>query len=276
MGVWMLAKALMLRQTITDGGAYVPDQVCHYDPTVRKPGLATFSRTWEWHAPNRRRWVRSLPNAPSWDRPMATDDGDWDHDARQCRAEWDAAALDHVRSFWKPYGVTFPFNLLHKCLVERGAYWSKADYAFIRQGESEPTYKLRGKARRKDCVPHPFYEMFQNILDGIDELPADLEYDKSSLLKIGKYNIIQASHGYKKLKHIRPGDECVFHHAARFNNVWMPLTDEKDYQARKNRKQRHRGQAVEWFERYRHDGIHATHRHMVENDLRTQPRLSLV
>ena len=60
-GVWMVAKALGLRQSITDGGIYTPDAVPHF--RGKKPGLDTLSRPWGWEdRKNRQRGYVPLPS----------------------------------------------------------------------------------------------------------------------------------------------------------------------------------------------------------------------
>jgi hypothetical protein len=118
-GVWMVAKALGLRQCITDGGIYDPNAVCFWKE--RKPGLDTLSRQWEW-ADNvkYRRWHGAMEGL-NWNAM------DWS----ALPANIDKLATDHVQKFWKPYGLELPFQLEHKKdnTFTKAAYWSKADYA---------------------------------------------------------------------------------------------------------------------------------------------------
>ena len=63
LGVWMLAKALGLRQTITDGGIYQPAAVPHLKPDAKCPGLDTLSRPEAWARPKLGRTVGPLGGA---------------------------------------------------------------------------------------------------------------------------------------------------------------------------------------------------------------------
>src|SRR5262249_21122856 len=45
LGVWMLAKPLGLRQTITDGGIYQPGAVAHLKPDAKRPAMGPLSRS---------------------------------------------------------------------------------------------------------------------------------------------------------------------------------------------------------------------------------------
>src|SRR5205823_6636686 len=113
-GVWMVAKALGLRQTITDGGIYTPGAVCAF--RGKRPGLDTLSRAWDWHAPRRGRCHAPLGGL-DWAGPWPA------------LAEVDELAAGHVACFWAPYGLSLPFRLEHKTTFRSGAYWSKGDYA---------------------------------------------------------------------------------------------------------------------------------------------------
>ena len=63
LGVWMLAKALGLRQTITDGGIYQPAAVPHLKPDAKCPGLDTLSRPEAWARPKLGRTIGPLGGA---------------------------------------------------------------------------------------------------------------------------------------------------------------------------------------------------------------------
>jgi hypothetical protein len=175
LGVWMLAKALGLRQSITDGGIYTPAAVPHW--RRRRPGLDTLSRMGEWDAPHRGRTLAPLPGLGHWHPDLPVPD------------DADAAALAHVRAFWEPYGLGFPFELAHKVenAFRRAAYWGKADYALLRvDGTIDP--KIRGKNRKKDRADEeeklsPQHRLLNNILAEKDEFPADLTYTRGGFLR---------------------------------------------------------------------------------------------
>ncbi len=251
LGVWMLAKSLGLRQTITDGGIYSPRSVCFFEG--KRPGFATLSRQWEWHAPNRQRWYRSMAG---WEPGIAV-------------RELDRLALEHVRSFWLPYGIDFPFGVEHKTTMVRAAYWSKGDYALLFD-DGEIDYAVRGKnkSKRSDAKPHPTFTLLKSILDDSDRFPDDLSYTKNSIMKIGKFRAVQASNGYEDLKDLRPGDDYQSEHVASYNNQHFPIENEKDFLSRKQRKRIVKGRLVEWFERHRAKGIACVHRKMSQNQMR--------
>jgi hypothetical protein len=256
-GVWMVAKALGLRQVITDGGIYTPGSVCAF--RGKKPGLDTLSRMWDWHEPRRGRCHAPMGGL-DWEGPWPA------------LAELDRLAAEHVASFWTPYGLSLPFRLEHKTTFTAAAYWSKGDYALATPEGVK--YALRGKdrARRDARKRHPTFTLLDHILAGEDTFPADLTYVRGGLLKIGKYVVAQDSGGYEALKGLRPGDsipEATY--LARYNNTHMPVETEAEYLKRRNRKKAHRGKPVPWFERYGPGGIRAVHRGMERGGLRAPP-----
>jgi hypothetical protein len=260
-GVWMVAKALLLRQSITDGGIYTPSAVPYFN-SRRKPGLATLARMWEW---------RSVRHGRGF-KPMA--DRDWP--AGVLPEDADELALAQVRSFWRPYGLEFGFTLAHKAshTFTEAAYWAKGDYALATAAGT--VYKLRGKegrgcSKKDDRKPHPLFALFDNILSGRDVFPEDLGFTKGGVLKIGRYKQAQNSRdGYAPLKVLRPGDNLPEHvYLARLNNTHMPMDDEATFLRRSRRKIKHRGEDVEWFERFRSGGIERVHRQMADDDLRS-------
>jgi hypothetical protein len=269
LGVWMLEKALDLRETITDGAFYTPSSVPHWQR--RRPGLATLSRMWAWSAPRSGRTLAPLPGLGHWhpDLPVPEDA--------------DAVALDHVRKFWEPYGLKFPFELAHKLenAFRRAAYWGKADYALLKlDGTIE--FKIRGKNRQlrpgeKEEDLSPQHRLLANILAGKDGFPSNLTFTRGGLLKVGMYLRAQSSSsGFANLKGLRPGDDIPeTTHTARFNNLHTPLTDLDDFRRRQRRKKVRRQKdrqkvpkKVLWFERYAPRGIAAVHAHMLANRLR--------
>lgn len=252
LGVWMMAKALGLRQTITDGGCYRPEAVCRFDG--KHPGLDTLSRPWEWHAPNRRRWLRPM-GGRDWS-------GTWPG-----LHELDSLAAVHIREFWRPYSLEFPFRVEHKAVIDRGACWSKGDYAF-RLPDGKVMYAVRGKDKGQKGGQHPSFRLLDAILDGRDDFPTDLDYEHRGIMKLGKYQVVQSCRGYEHLKHLRPGDDYTEARTARYNNTCFPLEDEKDYMRRRGRRKTNRGRPVQWFEKYGPKGIAAVHRRMADDNLK--------
>ncbi len=259
-GVWMLAKALGLRQCITDGGIYTPGKVCYW--RGKKPGLDILSRQWEWRdAKNQQRGYTGM-------RGQAWDEGD----CLNPPSNVDELAMMHVDDFWKPYGLKLEFQLEHKARnsFASAAYWSKSDYALNISTEG-PVYALRGKEGKtnRDRKTHPSYTLLDRILDGSDVFPESMTYSKGGLLKVGKYQIIQNSNGYENLRHLRRGDDVpAAEHEARYNNTHFPMMDNKDFEHRRNRKKVDHGEPAKWFEKFAPQGISRVHTHMADDKLR--------
>ena len=261
-GVWMLAKSLGTRQSITDGGMYTPDRVCAWND--RKPGLDTLSRQWEWEDSRKKRRTYVPMGELNWN------DMSW----KSIPTNVDELALHHVNEFWKPYGLSLPFALEHKLCntFSSAAYWSKADYSLTTERKpEEPVYAVRGKDKNKrtDVKLHPTFSLLDTINRMEDVFPSDLTYSKGGILKIGKYMIIQSCKGYENAKHLRPGDNLpVEVHIARYNNTHFPMMNVGEYEKRRNRKKNRRGEPFQWFERYGNEGISGVHSAMKSNSLR--------
>jgi hypothetical protein len=258
--VWMMAKALGLRQTVTDGGFYTPSSAPFW--TGKRPGLAKLSRMWDW--PDRKR-TRTF-------KPM----GGRDWPPGVCPPDADAVAAEHVRTWWAPYGLELPFSLAHKKehTFLAAAYWSKADHAFL-LADGTTVYKSRGKEKERNLKPgetlHPRLQMLKTILEGGDGYPATTAYHKGGILKVGAYLRAQGSRGYEWLKALRPGDTIPpreYH--ARENNLHMPLDTEADWRRRSRRRLKHRGQDVPWFESWGPQGIAAMLQAMADDRLHPQ------
>lgn len=256
-GVWMLAKALGLRQSITDGGPYTPAAVPAF--SGKRPGLDVLSRMWDWPDPRRRR--RLVPVAG---RDWAACWGDLPP-----AAELNRLAAAHVEEFWRPYGLALPFAIAHKAenAFRRGAYWSKGDYAL--QTAEKTVYALRGKDRGTGRLQqHPTFRLLDSIIAGRDEFPSELGYTHTSILRIPRWKLAQQSAGYEGLKGLRPGDDLSEARTARYNNTHFPVPAEADYLRRRNRRKVHRGKEVSWFERFGREGVAAVHRRMAADRLR--------
>jgi hypothetical protein len=106
--VWLMCKALNLRQSITDGGIYSPVGVNFFREggTVRKPGFNTLSdiRRLQEH---RSIVVKPLANI-DW-QPLFENGRVVDY-----FSSLDSLAYEHVNSFWSQYDVKLVLNVEHK------------------------------------------------------------------------------------------------------------------------------------------------------------------
>ncbi len=258
LSVWMMAKALGLRQTITDGGPYRPAEVPIFEG--RQPGFNTLAT--EWYAPNRGRKFTSLPEC-------------------QKIGQLNEVAKAHMIRFWEPYGLSIPFEIEHKTDPTKTcwdiavmAYWNKSDYMFLyRNGEID--VKLRGKVKgvtkgKKGRLLHPSFTLLANIIEGNDVFPEDLSFNKSSLFRVNAYKqMMRCPNGYADCRNLRPGDNLPIKTLiARYNNYHFPINTYEEYVKRRDRKKTIRGKRSEWFERHRGHGIKAVHDCMRRNKLR--------
>jgi hypothetical protein len=264
----MLCKALRLRQAITDGGIYTPQEVCAWKGP--KPGLATLSDMHGWKdGKNGRRSCVSLGSV-DWRNAIGT----------RNLPDLDRLALEHVHTFFAPYGLRFPFTKVeHKQenTFQVAAYWGKGDYALVRAGfqkdEDDPIrYAIRGKEHTKQediRKQHPTFRLLNNILAGGDAFPDDLTYSKTGLVSVNEWRQYQSTNVAPELKALRPGDsKPVTEHEARYNNTHLPVDDLRQYQRRRGRKRVHRGKPVALFERFGKHGIRAVHNAMWQDKLR--------
>jgi hypothetical protein len=160
--VWMLAKALGLRMSVTDGGPFEPSAVPWF--ADKKPGLATLSRMADWADARRGRRLIPLPGL-SWryGEPLPADAA---HLARE-----------HVRRFWDKYGLNFEFELEVKeeHTFRAAGYWNKADICMLTA--AGPVYKIRGKERRnRNRGAHPLFALLRGAAEGKDDFPEQLTY----------------------------------------------------------------------------------------------------
>lgn len=275
LAVWQMSKALNTCQSITDGGMYEPGKVNRLKTEVdsfRKPSLSTLSDLQD---------IQECRNV----EVVSLGDIDWkpsikelfredltDEEKKKLQKElaekMDEIALQHIRDFWKVYGLEFQFEVEHKAenFAKRVAYWSKSDYALDR-AIGERYYKIRGakKNKDKDKKNHPKYELFDNILDDIDIFPKDLEYIFHCLLKVGKFKIIQdCKKGYQDYKTLQPGDDYEEDRTAQFNNTHMAVDTIKEYQKRAKRTKKE-GKVL--FEKHGSKGIKWVHAVMMMDNL---------
>ena len=183
--------------------------------------------------------------------------------------ELDQLALDHVRSFWSPYGIDFPFGIEHKTTMKRAAYWSRGDYALL-MADGSITYALRGKdkSKRSGTKPHPTFSLLQKFstIRVYSQTTWHTQRGQSSR----SVSIVPSRRrmAHDDIKNLRPGDDYSYEFVARYNNQFFPIEDEKDFLSRKQRKRTARGRDVEWFERHRGKGIDAVHEAMSKNQMR--------
>ncbi|MEJ1929544.1 hypothetical protein WDZ92_04595 [Nostoc sp. NIES-2111] len=261
-GAWMMNKALHTRQSITDGGMYSLLTVPVLRDNAKLPGLDLLSDNTRWE--DKKNYTRLL-------QPLAN--VDWVTVFENKGSELmmlDSLASAHISNFWQRYGLSLPFAIEHKLnnTFYIAAYINKAHYLLFTLG-GDVTYKVRGARDYKDnsLRKHPTFELLKNLANGSNEFPQELVYDHLSLLRVGKWVEAMNSNGYENIKQLRPGDEVREERTARYNNSHVFCLTVDDFTKRNDRKTTHRGQKVEWFERYREDGWSKVHNQMLLDSL---------
>lgn len=269
-GSWMMSKALSTSQVITDGGMYTPTAVCMWDASGAKPSFNTFADTENWVDVKRsdRRWYEPLAGK-DWKKIISEADYSEIYQA-------DNYAMNHISKFWSPYGLTLPFSIEHKIdnTFLRAAYHGKGNYALklikpLENGK-DVLYRIRGTKYFEDesgLTMHPLYELFDNIIDGRETFPTQLNYNHKSLLKIGKYVTIQESNGYENLKESMPGDEIIENRRARFNNIFVPCKNLQELKKRMRRDNVVDGEKIPLFEKYSTLGYASILKRMMNDQL---------
>ncbi|MBW4444400.1 MAG: hypothetical protein KME10_24905 [Plectolyngbya sp. WJT66-NPBG17] len=284
LGAWMMNKSLHTVQSITDGGGYSPLRVAVLKPNAKLPGFDKLSNNNEWK--DTKNYTRTtaalegLPEGVTWI--------DWVQEVEEAyktlqdattRTQYekqlglflDDAAKKQIDKFWERYGLTFPFAIEHKVqnIATAMAYLKKGDYGF-RTVASGDVFRSRGnkdfrqaKGPNAELKSHPTYQWLTNILDGSDEVPESMDYNKKYLLSIGVYTRASTSkNGFKHLLECHPGDEIIETQLARFNNTHIQILNLEQYKTRNNRKTANHGKPTEFFERFRNRGTTAVVRAM--------------
>ena len=191
LGDWMMAMALGIFQSVTDGGAYEPSNVRFLDKGASKfkaPGFgALFALSTE-------RFNEIVGTSPYPGKQWVTKPSEgrrygameWDGDLKSL----DAAATRHINGFFGVYGLALPFKVEHK--LENTAWvWvtlGKGDYALIPLGGGDRRYKLRGASQVKGLRRNPRFELLDALLDDRD-IPLDFSmfYDSRKAVTPGSY-----------------------------------------------------------------------------------------
>jgi hypothetical protein len=266
-----MAKALGLRQSITDGALYSPALVPYY--RGKKPGLHTLANLWT----RKGGWKANGGGLVRGWQPLGGRDwaAEWDELSRYNKLH-DDLALKHIKDFWQGYGLEFDFAVKHKAVnaSRRASYFNKGDYLFIVRdkdtGELTPAHSVRGCPKELKPMEneHPKITLLRNSLEGKDEFPATMTYTRrGGLLKVGGWKRLQASPTARpEQKALMPGDNLPDKVLiARFNNLHMPLNTVADLKKRLERERWKRDRLL--FERYSEEGIAAVLEHMAADKL---------
>ena len=301
---WKMAKGLRLNQTITDGGHYRPNEVLAFKKTKQnwsKPGFEVLSNIDTAPDSRQRRTPFEVVRLGGYDWDDIIPryaNGEFDDDIKRIgelteakeyeklEAEFkdniyyktlhqvDEIAYNHCQEFWSNYGLDVAIKYEHKPenIALKTAWYGKGDYAFKlakTPKKEKPNiingilFKIRG-ANTKPEKLHPKYELLTNIINGSDEFPEQLEYEKSTVMRVNKWLTVQNSRGYQDLKDVKLGQNYTVKNTAKFNNEHFRVDNVPELKKRKKRFT----WAEKLFERYAPSGIKAVFRAMAEDKLR--------
>jgi len=129
-GVWMLSKALLTVQSITDGGMFSANSVATLKPSRygnRKPGIAVLADRDSFKGHRAVVVTKLMP-----DLKHSTTIKAW-LQGGGTSGELDATCTAHVNSFWGHYGLSLPFDI--ECKADNTAdfavYRGKGDYCLV-------------------------------------------------------------------------------------------------------------------------------------------------
>ena len=232
--IWMLAKALNIFQTITDGGMFSVMKVLAFKPTnqERRPGLSSFTdiRFLEKH--------RSIQQIPLGNR-------DWlaffkELFEQRNFSDVDELALQHVREFYKAYDLEFQYNKLeHK--PEHTAikmfYLRKADNAVLvadDEGKFSRIFRKTRGIKHNETHPHPLRIMLDEGLMGDDnpKLPTT-EFVDEQIVSPSDYKRMhtKAQIEANEIQCI-PGHSVSTVRHVKFHNTHYPVDTIKEYKQR--------------------------------------------
>ena len=104
----------------------------------------------------------------------------------------DMLAKNHINSFWSRYGLSLKLEVEHKIenTARRAAFWGKAHYSLLTLSE-KVIYKVRGfREFQSDGITKQAYMLFMDaIINGIDEIPNDLTYSISKMIKLKEWRM---------------------------------------------------------------------------------------
>ena len=205
--VWMVCKALNLRQSITDGGLYSPLQVNHMsdEPFAVLPGFATFSDM------KKLKRHRSVQTGSLMDRDWNTlfERGTVFEEIKNI----DKVAYDHINNFWHPYGLKLTIPIEHK--IENTAsfaiYTGKANYALLTYSKEtnmfdNEYYRLKGANLGEGEYYPVVFSLHEQLLNGIDKISLSPSNKTRRILRLPSWRIRQASTKHSESeKKVRPG-----------------------------------------------------------------------
>lgn len=152
-GVWMLSKALLTKQSITDGGIFDCQNVLYLKPGGKKP---SFEKLATRETLTAYRYVRVAP---------LTDRDVWDWMKNRERSDEvaiDTLCTEHINAFWKHYGLKLAFNIEVKYgnTARSAVYFYAADYLLVDTVDADKkgnAYAIRVRGAREENHPKKMF-----------------------------------------------------------------------------------------------------------------------
>lgn len=135
--VWMVAKSLKLRISVTDGGFFSPVKVYFINPSEKKPGLTTLSKYDSMDACNSI-FTGPLGSISTW--------SNYYEDRLNPLVDFpkglDLIILNHVKAFWQHYDINFDCQLEVKMenISLKASYFLKSHYMFLKWDSNTKDY----------------------------------------------------------------------------------------------------------------------------------------
>lgn len=194
-GVWMLSKALLTVQSITDGGMFSYKRVA-YLTGAKKPGFHVLANRERYEA-HRSVRVKPLTDKDVWVWML--------HRTKEDETTLDAICTKHINDFWANYGLSLPFNI--ECKYENtskvAVYFGSSDYLLSEAvGEHGAVVKEVLKCRGAKQKEHPKQVWMRHLLDPRNNPVPYPMFHYSELLGVNEY-LERPDNFYPQL----PGDE---------------------------------------------------------------------
>lgn len=212
-GVWMMSKALMTVQSITDGGMFSGSRVASlvFDSNKKKPSLTAMS--------NRTLYLkhRSLRTTV-----LLTSEGK--KEAIESKT-LDAICTEYINKFWANWNLSIPFDI--ECKTDNcgdvAVYFGSSDY-LIRSGD-----KYQIKMRGTNDSKHPKQLFIHHILDKTKPVPSPIFQGRNI---VGLNDYLRFPTRYKE-KGLLPGDdESVkeYHRPFKNGQTFLTYEDRKKFE----------------------------------------------
>jgi hypothetical protein len=192
-GVWMMSKALLTVQSITDGGMFSGDRVAVI--SGNKPSLSTLANRQKMLACREVKKVSLVDNDTKRGLVAVKKGGELD---KLCR--------EHIAKFWANYGLEMPFDI--ECKYENcgdiAVYFGSSDYIIDVRGLGLGTKEYEVKCRGAKESDHPKKLWLLHLLDPKAFPVPAVKFPYTE--QVGFNDYLKDKVKYQKLE-ILPGDD---------------------------------------------------------------------